>query len=89
MESIEFLKNQLSILKEGDPCLSIKYEYKQHINAHIIMVSKLKCCVSKVTRIINREIMIERRFENLFPTEDILFTSKEGLIEIKSPILEI
>ncbi|AXP80914.1 hypothetical protein CJ739_1829 [Mariniflexile rhizosphaerae] len=86
MTSIDYLIKKLKELHANCEFLDIKYEYKKYLNTHIIDV-RPKEFFETDTFYVASQLSLEDEFEELFPTEEIIFISDNELIEIEKPIL--
>lgn len=88
MESIDFLNKRLSDIFMSLPYLEIRYEFRTHVNTHVIEV-KPPHCFERDNDYVNKQIDLEEDFEGLFPHEEIVFLTDNELITIENPILEL
>lgn len=86
MPTIEYLTKKLKELHDNCPYLDIKYEYKNHLNTHVIDV-RPKEFFENDEHYVSAQLSLEDKFEELFPMEEILFITDNGLISIDQPIL--
>ncbi|MFK5878720.1 MAG: hypothetical protein QM478_04395 [Flavobacteriaceae bacterium] len=86
MKSIDYLKENLKNLHNSCSYLEIKYEYRDYMNTHIIEVKPVHC-FSKDEKYAEGQVLLEEKFEELFPEEELLFITKNELISVENPIL--
>jgi hypothetical protein len=88
MKSIDFLKQELTTIYSSFSYLEIKYEFRKHLNTHVIEVKPTHCFESDKLYI-DEQICLEDAFEENYPFEEILFITDNILIQIENPILEL
>ncbi|QBZ98255.1 hypothetical protein [Flavobacterium sangjuense] len=87
-EATNFLKEELFALYNTHKYLEIRYEFDSIIDTHIIEVKPVHC-FEKDRQFADKQIVLEEKFRNLFPQEDILFITENILIKVENPILEL
>jgi hypothetical protein len=88
MKSREFIEKNLQSLASKFDEAKIRYEYREDTHSHIIEVVPLNFYENNESYM-EEEARIEDEFEELFPTENIVFISEESLTEIKKPDFEL
>jgi hypothetical protein len=88
MKSREFIEKNLRSLALKFDEAKIRYEYRESTQSHIIEVVPLNF-YEKNESYMEEEDRIEDEFEELFPTENIIFISEESLTEINKPDYEL
>lgn len=88
MKATNFLLEKLSAIYNAHSYLEIKYEFRSHISTHIVEVRPSHCFEGD-KEYITQQILIEDMFENLFPTEEIVFITDNPLLKIKDPLLSL
>ncbi|SFD92400.1 hypothetical protein [Thermophagus xiamenensis] len=88
MNPKEFIKKRLQFLASKFSEAKIRYEYRENTHSHIIEIIPLNLYENNEDYLLE-ETRIEDEFEELFPTENIIFISENSLTEIKSPEFEL
>lgn len=88
MNATDFLIEKLNNIFEAHSYLEIRYEFRVHINTHIIDVRPLHCFEGDKDYI-EQQIALEDLFEEYFPDQEIVFISDNPLLKVKDPILSL
>lgn len=83
MNSIEFLKNQLSSIFKNFDIQKIEYEHVEKENLHLIKVNPSKILKDKDFAFANLDL--DDKFYELFPEEEMIFLSSNSLTKLKKP----
>ena len=86
MKSEDFLIGRLKEMSSKFEDVKIRYEFRKNTFSHIVEVIPL-AIFDNDEEYMKFETCLEDEFENLFPTEDIVFISEDSLTEIKVPDL--
>ena len=88
MKAQDFLIEKLRELSSKYEDVKIRYEYRANTQSHIIEIIPLSFFDKNVEYLLD-ETNIERLFEELYPSENIVFISEGSLIEIRKADLEL
>ncbi|MGM0532517.1 MAG: hypothetical protein ACQER7_14315 [Bacteroidota bacterium] len=84
MKAIEFLTIKLEQLALKFEEIQIRYEYRENTQSHLVEVIP-SAFFSNDEDYLREEAILEEKFENQFPNENIVFISEGSLTEIKEP----
>jgi hypothetical protein len=82
MKAIEYLEIKLKELFLKFEEIQIRYEFRENTNSHLVEIIP-SSLFEKNETYLKEESKIEDEFEDLFPTENIVFITKGSLTEIK------
>jgi hypothetical protein len=82
--SREFLKYELTKLKEYFPLINLRYQFDKNDKTHIIEIMPLEY-FEKNESYIEKEADLSYRFEQIFQNESIMFVSGNSLTKINNP----
>ncbi len=85
--SIDFIKSELKNLHNKFLSSSIRYEFCNLTNIHIIEITPFDLYNSELY--MNNELAIEALFAKQFPKEELIFVSEMSLTKISNPFFEI
>ena len=88
MKAKEFITEKLKELFELFENIQIRYEYRNSTNSHIIEI-KPKSLFEEDEAYMEMEADLEKEFEQLFPSENIVFISEGSITEIKDAVFEL
>ncbi|HQB77933.1 MAG TPA: hypothetical protein PLJ52_06265 [Tenuifilaceae bacterium] len=88
MKAQEFLIEKLRGLSSKYEEVKIRYEYRANTQSHIIEIIPLSFFDKNAEYLLD-EANIERHFEELYPSQNIVFISEGSLIEIRNADLEL
>ncbi|MBE7696456.1 hypothetical protein [Tenacibaculum finnmarkense] len=88
MNSIELVKQELQELFSLIDGIEIRYEFKKSTFTHFVEVKPLDL-FSTNNVYIDKEISLEEKFSELFPSEDLVFISEDSLSKIENPLLTL
>ena len=84
MNSSEYIISRLKQLACNIPNIQIRYEFRIITQTHIVEVLPL-IFFKENEQYINEEVKLETDFEQLYPSENIVFISESSLTEIRNP----
>ena len=84
----DFIEEKLRLLASKFIDIQIRYEYRANTNSHLIEIIPLSFFEGNETYF-EEEAKIEDEFEQLFPSENIVFISEDSLTVIKRADLEL
>ena len=84
----DFIEEKLRLLASKFIDIQIRYEYRANTNSHLIEIIPLSFFEGNETYF-EEEAKIEDEFEQLFPSENIVFISEGSLTVIKRADLEL
>ena len=82
MKAIEYLEIKLQELTVKFEEIRIRYEFRENTQSHLVEIIP-SSLFEKNETYLKEEAKIEDEFENLYPTENIIFITKGSLTEIK------
>ena len=88
MTAKDFTEERLRLLASKFIDIQIRYEYRANTRSHLIEIIPLSFFEENESYF-EEEAKIEDEFEQLFPSENIVFISKGSLIAIKKADLEL
>jgi len=83
----DFIEEKLRILASKFIDIQIRYEYRVNTNSHLIEIIPLSFFEGNESYF-EKETKLEDEFEQLFPSENIVFISEGSLTVIKKADLE-
>ncbi len=88
MSSLDVLKDELTKLYSEIEGIKIRYELKNDLLTHIVEIKPIDI-YSNNDDYLNKEIEIEEKFAEMFPSEEVVFISEESLSTISKPCFQL
>ena len=88
MKARDYIENKLNELVSRFDDIQIRYEYRNNTRSHLVEIIPLSF-FEENEEYFEEEVAFEDEFEQLFPSENIVFISEGSLTEIKTPHLKL
>lgn len=88
MTAKDYIEEKLSLLASKFTDIKIRYEHRANTKSHLIEILPL-CLFEGNGSYLEEEAKIEYEFEQLFPSENIIFISEGSLTVIRKVDLEL